>query len=163
VEVVIEAALKTMNAARAREGAVMTGELRRLAAAIGMELDAIRQHMPGIASNYRQRLLDRVRQAVAEGGVKIEPEQLIREVAIFADRIDVDEEMTRLAGHLSAFDDLLRGDSDSPGRRLEFVVQEMGREANTLGSKAGDTSVSRRVVEIKANLERIRELVQNVE
>jgi uncharacterized protein (TIGR00255 family) len=95
--------------------------------------------------------------------VGIEPEQLIREIALYADRTDVAEEMTRLEAHLVQFQDVTKSDSESPGRRLEFVIQEMGREANTLGSKAGDVAISRQVVEIKATLEKMKELVQNIE
>jgi uncharacterized protein (TIGR00255 family) len=94
--------------------------------------------------------------------VLINPDHLIREVALFAERTDVAEEVTRLAAHLDQFADLVRR-GDEAGRKLEFVIQEMGREANTLGSKAGDVAVSRHVFEIKAALEKIRELVQNVE
>ena len=96
-------------------------------------------------------------------GVTLEPEQLVRELALFADRTDVSEEVTRLDAHLVQFEDVIRKERDGPGRRLEFVVQEMGRETNTLGSKAGDVNISRHVVEIKATLEKIRELVQNIE
>jgi uncharacterized protein (TIGR00255 family) len=83
-------------------------------------------------------------------------------VALFADRTDVSEEVTRLGAHLAQFAEIVRK-GDEAGRKLEFVLQEMGREANTLGSKAGDVAVSRHVFEIKATLEKVRELVQNVE
>jgi uncharacterized protein (TIGR00255 family) len=99
---------------------------------------------------------------VSEAGIAIQPDHLIREVALFADRTDVSEEVTRLCAHLAQFADLVRKGEEA-GRKLEFVLQEMGREANTLGSKAGDVSVSRHVFEIKATLEKVRELVQNVE
>ena len=88
-------------------------------------------------ADYRGRLLERVRQAVADAGVTLEPEHLVREVALFADRTDVAEEVTRLAAHLDQFAELVRTGAEGAGRRLEFVVQEMGRETNTLGSKAG--------------------------
>ena len=107
--------------------------------------------------------MERIRQAVAEAGVTAEEHNLIREVALFADRSDVSEEVTRLGSHLEQFEDVIRKENDGPGRRLEFLVQEMGRETNTIGSKAGDVTISRHVVEIKATLEKIRELVQNVE
>ena len=83
-------------------------------------------------------------------------------MALFADRTDVSEEVTRLSAHLTQFAELVRK-GDEAGRKLEFVIQEMGRETNTLGSKAGDVAISRHVFEIKATLEKIRELVQNVE
>jgi uncharacterized protein (TIGR00255 family) len=127
------------------------------------QLALINQHLPAVTADYRTRLLERVKQAVVEAGVTVEPEQLIREVALFADRTDVAEETSRLAAHLGTFAELVRTGAEGAGRRLEFVVQEMGRETNTLGSKAGDVTVSRHVVELKATLEKIRELVQNVE
>ena len=85
------------------------------------------------------------------------------EVALFADRSDVAEEVTRLGSHLDQYAELIRSGGEGAGRKLEFVIQEMGRETNTLGSKAGDVTVSRHAVEIKAALEKIRELVLNVE
>jgi len=84
-------------------------------------------------------------------------------VAIHADRTDITEELVRLDSHLEQFREVIRDVSDSPGRKMEFLVQEMGRETNTIGSKAGDVQISRHVVEVKANLEKIRELIQNVE
>ena len=92
----------------------------------------------------------------------IEPKDLIREVAILADRSDISEEIVRLRAHLAQYQEIL-DDSESGGRKLEFVVQEMGREVNTIGSKANDVEISRNVVEIKGLLEKIRELIQNVE
>jgi uncharacterized protein (TIGR00255 family) len=112
---------------------------------------------------YRTRLLERIKQALADAGVTLEPDNLIREVALFADRTDVAEEVSRLTAHLDSFAELVRAGAEGAGRRLEFGVQEMGRETNTLGSKAADVTLSRHVVEMKATLEKIRELVQNVE
>ncbi len=163
VEQTLTAALVKLNVAREVEGRAMVAELRQLTAGIAERMSHIAEHLPAIAANYRKRLMERLTTAIADAKVSIEADHVLREVAIFADRIDVSEEMTRLTSHLAAFDEILDGGSDSPGRRLEFVVQEMGREANTLGSKAGDAAVSRYVVDIKATLEKIRELVQNVE
>jgi uncharacterized protein (TIGR00255 family) len=99
---------------------------------------------------------------VAERGVTIEAKDLIREVAVFAERSDIAEEVVRLEAHLVQFRELIEG-PESAGRKLEFVVQEMGREVNTIGSKASDVAISRAVVEIKGQLEKVRELIQNVE
>ena len=131
--------------------------------AIAEHLTRIRDQVPAVVENYRQRLRERVGQALAEHNVSLRPEDLIREVAVFAERSDVAEEVMRLGSHLDQFETIIRTEDDGPGRKLEFLVQEMGREANTIGSKAGDVSVSRQVVEIKAALEKVRELVQNVE
>ena len=164
VETTLEAALKKLDGMRKDDGRAMAAELAALQKKMTDELTAIRGHLPRVTAAYRERILDRVRQATQEAGVKVEPEHLIREVAVFADRTDVSEEVTRFAAHLEQFQQILNdGSPDGAGRRLEFVVQEMGREANTMGSKAGDVTVSRHVVEIKATLEKVRELIQNVE
>jgi uncharacterized protein (TIGR00255 family) len=163
VEQTLEAALKNLDAMRREEGRAMAAELLAQQRHVGAQLDAIRQQLPGVMAEYRQRLIDRIRQAIKDTAVTVEPEHLVREVALFADRSDVSEEVTRLASHLDQFAEVVRKGDEGAGRKLEFVIQEMGRETNTLGSKAGDVTVSRHVVEIKATLEKIRELVQNVE
>jgi len=164
VERTFAEALKSLDAVRRTEGEAMAAELRQLHAQLNRELQGVREQLPRVMANYRERILERVRQAVAQAGVAIEPNDLIREVAIFADRSDVAEEVTRLVAHLEQFAEVVeKGSSDSAGRRLEFIAQEMGREVNTMGSKAGDVSISKHVVEMKAVLERIRELILNVE
>jgi len=162
-EKTLEAALRNLNGMRQEEGRAMAAELLALHGQIGEHLSRVRDLLPGVTASYRDRILDRVRQAVAAAGVTVQPEHVIREVALFADRADVAEEAMRLGSHLDQFAEIVQKGEEGAGRRLEFVVQEMGREANTLGSKAGDVAISRLVVEIKAALEKIRELVQNVE
>lgn len=163
VERTLEQALQRLDGPRKEEGRAMANELLLHHRHLSDQLELIRGRMPQVMAEYRTRLLERVRQAVADAGVTLQPDHLIREVALFADRTDVAEETTRLAAHLDSFAELVRTGSEGAGRRLEFVVQEMGRETNTLGSKAADVSISRHVVEMKATLEKIRELVQNVE
>jgi uncharacterized protein (TIGR00255 family) len=141
----------------------MAQELRSLASEISGHLEQIASRGPEVVSSYRDRLTERIASLIQDRGVTIEPEHLIREVAIFAERSDIAEEITRLRAHLDQFDAVLSSPDDSPGRKLEFVVQEMGRETNTIGSKANDVDISRAVVEIKGSLEKIRELIQNVE
>lgn len=164
VEKALDEALKKMDGVRREEGRAMAAELLAVHATMTDALAGVRECLPAVVANYRGRILERVRQAVADAGVTVDADHLIREVAVFADRTDVSEEVTRFAAHLDQFAEVVKnGAGDGAGRRLEFVVQEMGREANTMGSKAGDVGVSRRVVDIKANLERVRELIQNVE
>jgi len=164
VELAFAKALESLDAVRGTEGRAMAGELRVLHSQIASELQHVRECLPRVIANYRERISDRVRQAVAEAGIAIEHDHLIREIAIFADRTDVAEEVMRLSAHLAQLEIVIeKGSSDSAGRRLEFIAQEMGREVNTLGSKAGDIAISRHVVEMKAVLERIRELILNVE
>ena len=129
---------------------------------IGRELEQIRERTPQVAVLYRDRLLERVRGLLTELDVKIDRSDLIKEVSIFAERSDIAEEVVRLASHLDQFQEMFQ-EPESAGRKLEFLTQEMFREANTIGSKASDVEISRHVVEIKSALEKIRELVQNVE
>ncbi|QDU22413.1 Conserved hypothetical protein CHP00255 [Urbifossiella limnaea] len=162
VETALGEALTKLDAMRREEGKAMAAELLSLHGHVCEELGRVRSHLPAVTAEYRQRILERVRQGVADAGVAVSQDHVIREVALFADRTDVAEEVTRLTAHLEQFAELVRK-GDEAGRKLEFVLQEMGREVNTLGSKAGDVTVSRHVFEIKAALEKVRELVQNVE
>lgn len=162
VEKTLDAALVKLNQMRRDEGKALTTELLAHHKIIAEQLDAVRALVPAVVTDYRQRMLERVRQAVADAGVVLSVESIIREVALFADRTDVSEEVARLTSHLEQFAELVRKGEEA-GRKLEFVIQEMGRETNTIGSKAGDVAISRHVFEIKAALERLREQVQNVE
>jgi uncharacterized protein (TIGR00255 family) len=159
---VVQAALSKFQASRAVEGQAMAAELTALARALGTYLGAIVDRGPHVVQNHQKRLVERVSALVREHGVSIEPADLVREVAILTDRSDISEEIVRLRAHLSQFTATI-DESESSGRKLEFISQEMGREINTIGSKAGDVEISRSVVEIKALLEKIRELIQNVE
>jgi len=163
VERVLTDAIIRLNEARAAEGQTIAVEFLGHHKQLVGWLDTVRGLMPGVVENYRQRLLDRIRIAVAQAGASLEPQNLIREVALYADRTDVAEEVSRLTGHFESFAELVKAGAEGAGRRLEFVIQEMGREVNTLGSKAGDVAISRLVVEMKSTLEKIREQVQNIE
>ncbi len=159
---VVAAALDELEAARAREGQAMAEELQALGVVVEGGLGRIADRGPLVVQAYQKRLVERIGALVQDQGVTVEPKDLVREVAILADRSDISEEIVRLRAHLLQYHELLR-DPESAGRKLEFVAQEIGREINTVGSKAGDVEISRSVVEIKSVLERIRELVQNVE
>ncbi len=155
-------ALENFEAARAREGAAMAAELLALSGAIRESLALVADRAPLLVQAYQKRLTERIQALVQEHGVVVEAKDLIREVAVLADRSDVSEELVRLRAHQDQYEEILAA-PESGGRKLEFVVQEMGREVNTVGSKSNDVEISRLVVEIKGALERIRELVQNVE
>ncbi|QDT68119.1 Conserved hypothetical protein CHP00255 [Planctomycetes bacterium MalM25] len=163
----VVASLDSLGAMRSREGEALTTDLRSQASTIATELEGIEERAPLVADAYRDRLHERVGQAVEKLGVSLEPADLIREVALFVDRSDISEEIVRLRSHLQQFEATIAsadGDArDGVGRKLEFIAQEMGREVNTIGSKANDSEISARVVEMKAALERVREQVQNVE
>ena len=162
LERVLEQALTKLQTMRLEEGRAMAQELLQLRDQIARHLGSIKARMPQVAGTYRDRALDRVRTLLREVDVEIDQKDLIKEVAVFAERADVSEEVVRLASHLDQFQEVL-DEPESAGRKLEFLTQEMFRETNTIGSKASDVEISRHVVEIKGTLEKIRELVQNVE
>jgi uncharacterized protein (TIGR00255 family) len=162
VERVLEQALSRLQSMRQEEGRAMAQELLQHRDHIAAHLAQVRERAPGVAAAFRDRLLERVRTLLGELDVKIDRSDLIKEVSIYAERSDITEEVVRLASHLDQFQEIMN-EAESTGRKLEFLTQEMFREANTIGSKAGEVEISRHVVEIKGTLEKIRELVQNIE
>ncbi|MBI1913850.1 MAG: YicC family protein [Planctomycetes bacterium] len=162
LETVLGQALDRLQAMRQDEGRAMAQELLQLRDFLGGQLDAIRARSPQVVTAFRDRLVERVRGLLAELDMQIDRNDLIKEVSIFAERSDIAEEVVRLASHLDQFQEIV-GEPESAGRKLEFLTQEMFREANTIGSKASDVEISRHVVEIKGALEKVRELVQNIE
>jgi uncharacterized protein (TIGR00255 family) len=162
MERVLEGALGKLQAMRQEEGRAMAAELLNLRDHIAAQLTVIREKAPHVSVQFRDRLLERVRGLLAGVDVKLDRSDLIKEVSIFAERSDIAEEVVRLASHLDQFQ-VIVNEPESAGRKLEFLTQEMFREANTIGSKASDVEISRHVVEIKGALEKIRELIQNVE
>lgn len=161
IEPALRLALERFQASRAQEGQAMSTELLALGRAISTELQRVAARVPEVVASHQLRLLDRVQNLVKDK-VAVEAKDLVREVAILAERSDISEEITRLNAHLQQYLEVIEG-PESAGRKLEFVVQEMGRETNTIGSKANDITISRSVVDMKAALEKIRELIQNVE
>jgi uncharacterized protein (TIGR00255 family) len=162
LEKVLGQALDMLQSMRQEEGRAMAQELLAHRDTIAGHLDNIRLRTPQVLVLFRDRLLERVQTLLSELDVKIDRTDLIKEVSIFAERSDIAEEVVRLASHLDQFQSMVN-EPESAGRKLEFLTQEMIREANTIGSKASDVEISREVVEIKGTLEKIRELVQNVE
>jgi uncharacterized protein (TIGR00255 family) len=162
LERVLTEALTRLQGMRQEEGRAMAQELLGYRDAISRHLARIRDRIPHVAAAFRDRLFERVRAVLADLDVKLDRSDLIKEVSIFSERSDIAEEVVRLSSHLDQFQEMMN-EPESPGRKLEFLTQEMFREANTIGSKASDVEISREVVEIKGTLERIRELVQNVE
>jgi uncharacterized protein (TIGR00255 family) len=162
IERTLEQALERLQAMRQEEGRAMAQELLAYRDTIARHLERIRQRIPQVTVIFRDRLHERVRALLAELDVQIDRSDLIKEVSIFAERSDIAEEVVRLASHLDQFQAFLN-EPESSGRKLDFLTQEMFREANTIGSKASDVDISREVVQIKGSLEKIRELVQNVE
>ena len=147
---------------RADEGQAMAKDLQVNATTISAELDQIADRAPIVVENFRDRLQDRLNSLLEEYDVKVDTHDLVREVGVFAERADISEEIVRLRSHLDQFGAAMTS-KDGAGRRMEFLVQEMLRETNTIGSKANDAAIAKHVVEIKTVIERMREMVQNIE
>ena len=122
----------------------------------------VKELAPGVVENYRARLTEKVARILSENGVQTDKVDVIREVALFTDRADISEEIARFYSHLDQFDAAMRNEATC-GKKLDFITQEMAREANTIGSKANSQDVLAVDVQIKATVERIREMIQNVE
>jgi uncharacterized protein (TIGR00255 family) len=162
IEGVIRSALDHLTKMRVDEGRSMAADLTTNARAIAGELAKIEVRAPLVVEAYRARLGEKINNLLADVGVRAEPADMIREVGIFAERSDISEEIVRLRSHLEQFDAVM-GAEESQGRKLEFLTQEMFRETNTIGSKANDAEIARHVIEIKTAIERMREMIQNVE
>ncbi|MDR2674873.1 MAG: YicC family protein [Opitutaceae bacterium] len=156
----LEEALKAFAVMRENEGAALLKDFLARIGTLAAHIAAIAELAPQVAPAWREQLLKRLRDA----GLDLDAgdERVLREVALFADRCDITEELTRLRSHLDQFAALLRGGAEM-GRKAEFILQEIGREVNTIGGKANSIEISRRVIELKNELERIREQIANVE
>src|SRR5262249_1711386 len=158
----LQEALQKLRAFRADEGRSMERALRDNAAIISARLGEVTALAPQVVADYRAKLLERVRQLLHDSGVPVAESDLIREVSIFAERSDINEEITRLRFHLDQFQAFI-AEPVSAGRKLDFLSQEMNREVNTIGSKANNAAIAHCVVEMKAANEKMREILQNVE
>ncbi len=159
---VVQAAADRLDKMRADEGTAMRRDLSENCAVIGRHLTHVAARAPQVVELFRDRLHERVQTLLAKFNVAIDRSELIKEVAIFAERSDIAEEIARLRSHLDQFAAVLE-EPESSGRKLEFLSQEMFREVNTIGSKASDVEISKHTVEMKGAIERIREMIQNVE
>ena len=157
---VVEKALLAYDAMRVTEGLALENDLRSRANTILELVAQVEELNPKTVSDYRKRLEEKMREVLENKS--IDESRILTEAAIFADKVAVDEETVRLRSHLEQMDEMLSG-SGGIGRKLDFLLQEMNREANTTGSKCTDVKVARIVVDIKAELEKIREQTQNIE
>ncbi len=162
IEPVLKQALHGLQAMRQEEGRAMALELRQYVDQVQNELEQVKQRVPNVVRAYRDRLHERISQLLEERQLTLDEASLVKEVALFAERSDISEEVVRLGSHLGQFKEMLN-DDESPGRKLDFLIQEMNREVNTMGSKGNDLEIARLVVEMKSIMEKMRELVQNVE
>ena len=157
---VLDMALADFTTMRSREGEKLAEDIRSRAATITRLLAKVEERSPKTVSEYRTKLETRMQEVLAN--TQLDPARILTEAAIFADKVAVDEETVRLHSHLDQLEEMLSG-GVPVGRKLDFLIQEFNREANTIGSKCSDLEISRHVVDIKAEIEKIREQVQNVE
>ena len=160
----VEEACDKVQSMRDREGQTLLKEFHRHSRVIAEHLAVVKQRVPVTVELYQERLRQRMQTLLKDSGMSVREEDLIREVAIYAERTDIAEEVARLEGHLAQFGEIIDAvDGEPAGRTLDFLAQELLREANTIASKCLDVEISRRIVEIKGAIDRIKEQAQNVE
>ena len=157
---VLDLALEDFNAMRAREGAKLAEDVRSKAGNIAALLAQVEERSPKTVAEYREKLRQRMEEVLAN--TQLDESRILTEAAIFADKVAVDEETVRLHSHLEQLEDML-AQGGAIGRKLDFLIQEVNRDAHTIGSKCRDVEMARLVVEIKGEIEKIREQVQNIE
>lgn len=158
----VEEAAANLEKMRQIEGEKLAEDLLAKGDNIKVLLDQIAQRSPMIVSDYKNKLRDRISDLLS-GNAAIPEERILTEAAIFADKCSIDEEITRLNSHLIQMKKIVESATEAEGKKLDFLVQEMNREANTIGSKANDITVTGHMLEIKSEIEKIREQVQNIE
>lgn len=158
----VQQALEQLNQMRLAEGTSMLEELLQSLKELSVLAAAIETRVPQVLQNYQNRLRQRVVAALAEVEKPVSDVDLIREIQLFSDRCDIREEIVRLQSHFQQFA-LICEQKESQGRKLDFLVQEIYRETNTIGSKANDSQIAQTVVEMKTRIEQMREIIQNVE
>ena len=157
---VLAKAIEAYNAMREREGQKLAEDILGRLDTIERLTAAVEERSPQTVTEYREKLLERMREVL--GSASVDEGRLLTEAAIYADKVAVDEETVRLRSHLSQLREMLQG-SEPIGRKLDFLIQEVNRESNTIGSKCCDVDIARKVVDLKAEVEKIREQVQNIE
>ena len=160
ITAVLTQALAEFDAMRAREGRKLAEDIGGKLTNLESMVTAVEKRSPETVAEYREKLLARMREVLADAAV--DEGRILQEAAIYADKVAVDEETVRLRSHIAQFRMLLEGGSPV-GRKLDFLTQEMNREANTTGSKCADSDIARTVIDMKAELEKIREQIQNIE
>ena len=158
----LDRALDKLVADRQREGRSLVRDIRRRQKIMVKEVKAIQKKAPAVMEAFSRRLLERMNDLLRGTGVQAEPTDVLREVASYSDRVDITEELIRLNAHLAHIQTILHEGGEC-GKKIDFVLQEVHREINTLGSKAGSSAISPNVVAIKGEVEKIREQVQNLE
>jgi uncharacterized protein (TIGR00255 family) len=162
VSKVLIAALEDLCSMRAKEGESLKRELLKRIKLLTRTLAKVRKRRPKLVGDYKKKFRDRLNSNLKEHGMTIPEQDVLREVALFSDRCDVAEEMCRMESHIDMFLAALDG-TESPGRKIDFIAQEMLREVNTIGSKSNDAETTRLVVEMKTEVGKIKEQLQNLE
>ena len=159
-ERLVSRAIDALESARSEEGKAICKEFQSRVRGIRRSVDRIKNRLPRVIRAYQKRLSTRIRELTK--GIDLNPDRLAQEVALYAERSDISEELTRMQSHLDRFEEMVKS-QEAVGRSLDFLLQEMVREVNTIGSKGNDSVISHEVVFLKGELEKLREQVQNVE
>ena len=162
IEKLTREALDALQATRAQEGETVLKDLQENCEIIRNTVGTLKQLSGEVVNHYRRRIQERANGMLAEANLHLDEDQLLKEVALFPERSDINEEMSRLEGHLKQFEKTCESPEQS-GRRLDFISQEMFREANTIAGKSNDARISHHVVDIKVAIDRLREQAQNIE
>jgi len=157
----VEEALKNFMSMKSQEGAILQNDIANRLVKVYDVMKKIEERTPYATQKYREKLIARLEEIVP-GHIENE-EKILREIAIFAEKIDITEEITRFFCHLFRFEELMKSTTQAVGKTLEFILQELGREINTVGSKSSDLDIARYVIDIKSELERMREQIHNIE
>ncbi|KAF0158602.1 MAG: hypothetical protein FD159_1035 [Syntrophaceae bacterium] len=160
VEMTLQEALSMLVNMRQDEGISLFSDMQMRLRAIGETMETIRSRAPQVVLDYQKRLADRIKELTA--GFDLDAARLAQEVALMADRCDITEEIVRMQSHISQFETLLQSD-EAEGRKIDFLLQEMNREINTIGSKGNDVEIARLVIDAKSELGKLREQAQNIE
>lgn len=162
IQAALEAALEQLDGMRQAEGESMARDLVDNIVSLRASVAKIETMAPNVALQYAQRLTERIGKIMSEQNLTLNQADLVREIALFTDRCDISEEIVRFRSHLEQFESAMRA-KESCGKKLDFLTQELFRETNTMGSKANDAEITKQVVEMKTVIERIREMIQNIE
>ena len=162
VRSVLDEAVEGFNAMRTAEGDRLSSDIRQKIAAIKAIASEIAAYSEQEVAAYREKIYQRIRSMLGELNIPIDDSRILTECAIFADKVAIDEELVRLDSHFKAFEEIMSL-KEPVGRKLDFLLQEINREANTIGSKVCDVRIARKVVDIKSEVEKIREQLQNIE
>lgn len=160
VEQTLQEALSLLANMRQDEGIALFSDMQMRLRAIEQTMATIQSRAPQVVLEYQKRLSERIKELTS--GLEIDAGRLAQEVAIMADRCDITEEIVRMQSHIGQFDALLQSD-DAEGRKIDFLLQEMNREINTIGSKGNDAEIAKQVIEVKSELGKLREQAQNIE